>query len=306
MLKTDEFTPKLPAKIQQLNWDDLRCLSALSEAGSVHAASTRLRLDATTLLRRIRRLSAALGVDLIERRDSRYQLSETGAKVSEYGASIDGTIHDLVRHLGRDDLTLRGSVRVTALSSVMSRVIAPALPAFHAAYPDITLELLGEARNLSLARDEADIAIRFALPSGPELVGRKLNDVAFFPCSRRMEHAPDVETAPWLTYVEPMAHLPEAQWTSREIDPRRIIMRANGIETLAAMVRNGVGVALLPGYMLRADSRLTAIGPSPLSRELWMAVHADRRNIPRIRAVMEWLVDALSTGGSSGKPNHPG
>lgn len=74
-------------------------------------------------------------------------------------------------------------------------------------------------------------------------------------------------------------------------------MRANGIETLAAMVRNGVGIGLLPGYMLHSDSQLTAIGASPLSRELWMAVHADRRNVPRIRAVIEWLVGILSAGG---------
>lgn len=211
MPKEDENLPNLTAKMQQLSWDDLRCLSVLSEAGSVQSASTRLRLDATTLLRRIRRLSVALGVDLIERREGRYQLSELGAKVAEYGASIDGKIHDLVRHLGRDDLTLRGSVRVTALPSIMSRVIAPGLPAFRAIYPDITLELLGASRNLSLARDEADIALRFALPSGPELVGRKLNDFPFYPCSKHMDLPMDTEKAPWLTYVEPMAHLPEAQ-----------------------------------------------------------------------------------------------
>lgn len=71
-----------------LEWDDLRFFSAFAREGSLAAAARMLGVEHATVSRRIAALEAALGLKLVDRRGRLYQLTEDGARVSEYASQM--------------------------------------------------------------------------------------------------------------------------------------------------------------------------------------------------------------------------
>jgi len=73
------------------------------------------------------------------------------------------------------------------------------------------------------------------------------------------------------------------------------VLRTNDLETQVAAARSGLGIAALPHYLGDGDPRLQryAVTQKPISRDIWLVVHRDLRQIPAVRAVMEFLVDCL-------------
>ena len=73
------------------------------------------------------------------------------------------------------------------------------------------------------------------------------------------------------------------------------MLRTNDLETQVAAARSGLGIAALPHYLGDGDPRLQryAVTQKPISRDIWLVVHRDLRQIPAVRAVMEFLVDCL-------------
>ena len=65
-------------------------------------------------------------------------------------------------------------MRITASEVISAYLLPPVIERIRRAYPGIELELVASNQVLDLSRHEADIALRNATPTDPELVGRKL------------------------------------------------------------------------------------------------------------------------------------
>ena len=269
----------------QINWLGLADLLAFSRAGSVEDAALALAVDPTTLLRRLRRLEKQCGVAILTRRGRRYELALAGRELAAAAENMEREVHGLSRNLARKRPSVEGTVRLTALRSVLQAFVIPKLPSLRDAYPDLVLELIAEPRNLSLSRLEADIAIRFARPEGHDLVARKLFDVRYAVYGAR--------DSGWVTYESSLQGVPEARWIAENADCKPVVLRANGIEMVASAVRAGVGRAVLPEF---AAAGLKPQSKPVLKREMWLVLHSDTRATPRIRAVADWLVQIFRLG----------
>jgi DNA-binding transcriptional LysR family regulator len=153
-----------------------------------------------------------------------------------------------------------------------------------ARHPALVLDLIADARNLSLSRQEADLAIRMARPAGPDLIARKLADMPY-----AIFGAAD---AGWIAYDESLSTVPEAQWVASQVPAHKIIMRTNAIEVVIDAVEAGIGQALLP---LFTCPDLVPQTKTVLTREAWLVLHRDTRNTPRIRVVADWVTAAFQT-----------
>ena len=152
--------------MQQLSWDDLRFLLATIRGGSFSAAARTLKVDATTVARRIERLAEAAGGAVLERDggggvvpSARGQLLLRRAEAMERQAEM------IADDLGRDAGEILGEVRVTSVPLIVNRLLVPALGALLARHPKLSVELVPESRDVDLLRREADIALRLARPS---------------------------------------------------------------------------------------------------------------------------------------------
>ncbi|ALG70693.1 transcriptional regulator [Azospirillum thiophilum] len=280
-----------------LDWDDLRVFLELARTGSLSAAARSLRLSHATVGRRLAALEEALGQTLVERRPDGYVLTGEGESVRALAEAMDERAQAIRRREGSGEgggegggAGLTGTVRLTMTQALADRFVIPRLGPLRAAHPGLDLEVIADNRTLSLARREADLAIRLARPQRGDLVGRRLATLGY-----GLYAAPDAPDA-LIAYDESMAELPEALWLDRHGGGRRVAFRSNSVQGQLAAAVAGFGIAFLP--CLLADGvpgleRRPLPGP-PLTREAWLLVHRDRRDVPRVRAVIGHLVAVFS------------
>lgn len=276
----------MPASAQHtpLDWDDLRVFLELARTGSLSAAARALGLSHATVGRRIQALEAALGLALVERRADGYALTADGDAVRTHAEAMDERALTILRQSARE-AGVSGTVRLTLTQGLADRFLVPRLAPLHARHPSLDLEIITDNRAVSLARREADLAIRLARPQRGELVARRLATIAYGLYA--LPDAPDV----LIGYDATLATLPEAQWLARHAGSRRIAFRSNSVQAQLAAAKAGFGAALLPCWLAALEPglvRLSAAEP-PLTREAWLVMHRDLKDTPRVRAVADHL-----------------
>ncbi len=275
-----------------LDWEDLRFALALARHGSLSAAARALSVNHATVSRRIDRLQAAIGQLLFDRRKEGYRLTDTGEKVLGQLTRMDEAVLSLLSL----PLTMEdgGLVRLTAARVLADSFLIDRLGELRQRLPTTDIEMIGESRVISLARREADIAIRLGAPKESELVGRKIGEVGFgFYASS--SYLADLAAGGKLQFVgfDPASDfVAEAAWLKREFPGQRVAFRSNSQSAQAAAARAGFGIALLPHYLAFRDPLLEAapIETATPVREVWMLMRADLADKPRIRAVAEEIV----------------
>ena len=282
--------------MQIRNWHDLQILAALRRGGSIAAAARLLGVDQTTIGRRLNALQEAAGVALLVRTgDRRLVLTDLGVEVAERALAMEREADAATALLGAGRQAVAGTVRLTAVPMLVSRVLTPAAASLLSDHPDLTLELIPENRDLSLTRREADLALRLARPEsgGNSVKARKLGDLRY-----GVYAASGTETAPrrWVLFEDAMAHLPHARWLDRQA--RRDGQEAGGLrvgdgETALEAVAAGLGRSILPVMIAARDHRFRRIDATgaegPPEREVWLLSHAHQPNAAAIRAVSVWL-----------------
>ncbi|UKJ76247.1 LysR family transcriptional regulator [Azospirillum brasilense] len=268
-----------------LNWDDLRIFLELARTGSLSAAARALRISHATVGRRVAALEEGLGRSLVDRRADGYSLTADGEAVFALADGMDERALAILRQVS-SQAGLTGTVRLTTTQALADRFLMPRLGPFRVRHPGIDLEVTVDNRSLSLARREADVAIRLARPQRGDLIARRLATMGYGLVAAA--GAPDTV----IGYDEALADLPEAVWLARHMAGRRVAFRSNSLQTQLAAAKAGFGVALLPSWLTAGEPDLVPVpcDAPPLEREVWLVLHPDLRDVPRVRAVIEHLV----------------
>lgn len=278
-----------------MDWNSLRLVLAVSRAGSLSAAARRMKVDQTTVARRLKALESDLGTALFSRIDGRFLPTEAGERTIAAAEAMEIQASRLQEDLAGSLQHCDGTVRLTAVSILMNRLLIPRLGGLMAQHPRLELETVAESGNLSLSRRETDLAIRFARPQKDIGLCRRLGGLSYSVYKSIGSGATTSETPPeaqWITYEETHAHLPQARWISKNVENSTIgQLRVNDAESVLEAVKSGLGLALLPDLIASNEAGLQRVtdGPAVLSREVWLLVHPDMRQLPRVQAVIDWL-----------------
>lgn len=278
------------------DWEDLRHFGTLAREGSLSAAARRLKVDHVTVARRVAALEASLSLKLVDRRPRVYALTGDGARVATFAAQMEEQALALARAVRAAQPDLAGEVIISAPPALASALIAPRLRALRERHPAIHILLMGEKRDASLSRREADLAVRLNRPTEKKLIARKIGAFAFalYASPAYLSQRP-VAAWEFIAYDEGMDGSPQQQWLKTIAGDRPIVFRTNDLESQRAAARAGVGVAALPSFVGEgADGlRRVEIGARPITRDVWLLVHSDLRCAPSVRAVMDFLVASL-------------
>ena len=154
----------------------------------------------------------------------------------------------------------------------------------------------GEKRSASLSRREADIALRLSRPSEPGLVARRIGRFGFslYGAPSYLKETPS-HAFTFIAYDASMEEAPQQQWLKEIAGHRDIVLRTSDLENQAAAARAGLGLAALPHFLGDGDRRLARYesDQKEVSRDVWLLVHRDLRQVPAVRAVMEFLASCL-------------
>lgn len=287
--------------MQTLNWNDLRFFLAVARGGGLMAAARRLEVDQTTVARRLSALEAAIGARLIDRSPRGVTLTGQGLTLVDYAERIEAETIAAAERLGVDGQPLSGTVRLATPEAFGAWLVAPAAKAFHARFPGLQLELVPESRSVNLSRREADIAISLSRPTQGRLVSRRLAEYSLGLYASRAyldEHGPllslaDLPGRPLVWYIDELIDVPELRYLDQVADGAPTMFRSNSIAAQQAAVASGLGLGVLHKFAASQDPRLVRVLPDALDlrRSYWLCAHADQARIPRVRAVMDFLID---------------
>ena len=279
------------------NWDDVRYFLTLQRNGTLAAAGAALKLDPTTIGRRLVKLEEELGARLFDRTPNGYVLTEAGHRLLPRAERIEREALGVERDVAGEDQKLEGVVRLTATEMLTTRFIAPHLRRFRERYPDIQLELLCSNLNVNLARREADIALRLARPTQEDLIIKRLSLIhlglyASLEYVDRFGLPKDSLAGHQLIlFANTRPFRRENDWIEARMGGARVALRSDSVSSIYSATVAGTGIGLLPCLVADHDSHLVRLPleGAPEPRQIWQAVHKDLRDSARIRAVLDFL-----------------
>jgi DNA-binding transcriptional LysR family regulator len=287
------------ARMQSHDWNDLKYLLALHREGKLTQAGRILGVSETTVARRVRQLEQSLETTLFVRSaNGRYEPTDAALKILPHAESIEAGNLAIRAVSGENAQCVTGSVRISSVPIIVNRLLVPNLAALERLHPNLTVELVSSSGNMDLSKREADLAVRFARPSGGGLrtKAQKLGELSFSAYAASFTSPDQYEKLRWITYDEAHLDLPQARWLENAVksSEQRANLRVADAETGMQAVAEGIGKTLLPRAIASGDPRFRAIelegGASCPTREVWMLSHVDQTSRLSITAVKDWLI----------------
>lgn len=285
--------------MQEHDWDDLRIFLALQRANSLSEAGRNMAISETTVARRLRRLEASLGAELLRKAASgKLELTDAGHAVLHHAEAVERENNALREKLGQMSKRLAGVVRISAVPIIASRILVPNLPLLTQNHPDLVVEIIPEPRNIDLTRREADLAIRFSRPAvgGLAIKSRKLGALEFGVFQAAATDGGSEEEPAWIEYEDAHSILPQARWTEnlrKEQKGRAASLRVTDLEMALTAAACGLGRAILPRMAGSRDARLCAVSvparAEKMIREVWLLSHPEQDVRLSVRVAKNWL-----------------
>jgi DNA-binding transcriptional LysR family regulator len=286
--------------MSRFDWDDLRFFLAVARAGRLTIAARRLGADHATVSRRITALEEALKAKLFERRPQGYALTEHGERLLAKAETMETQALAVSSEIGGADLALSGTVRVGTPDGFGTLFLAPRIARLAAQYPDLEIQLVAMPRLLSLSKREADVAISLAPPKEGKIVARKLSDyrLGLYASAAYLDRHPpitmrdDLHAHEMIGYIDDLIFMPELDYLDEVSKGLRPRLQSSNLVAQAQATLAGAGICVLPHFLAAQEPRLVPVLPAEVAivRSFWLIVHADLKDVARVRATMDFLV----------------
>lgn len=291
-----------------LKLDGIATFVAVAEAGSISEAARRLRLSKSVVSERLADLERGLGATLVHRTTRGLSLTDDGAAFLERATKIGHDVADAVTDMAERRGTLSGPLRLSAPVSLGRMHLGPALYPLLVKHPHIELTLELNDRRVDAAAEGYDAVVRH----GP-LEDTRLTVWRLAVSQRVLVASPgylarhgtpssvaDLQRHRAIHYTNRGG----ADWRFRTLDGADVVrglpgLRVNNGDLMRDAAMAGVGIALLPGFIIDAAVKAGAltvieIGAAAEGEFIYMAHPEGRHPSAKLRAVAECLRDALA------------
>jgi DNA-binding transcriptional LysR family regulator len=285
------------------DWRLVRSFLAALDRGSLLGAARALGSTQPTIGRHIAELESQLGVLLFERTGRGLLPTPTALQLADAARAMDNAANQLARSVSGADAGISGTVRITASQPVACYLLPPILAQMRLALPDVQVELVVSNAVSNLLRREADIALRMVQPDQASLVVKRIARVTLGTYAHRdylgrrgtprqpqdlLKHdlvGNDRDE----TIVKGMAGF------GLPVTRESFAFRCDDLIAYWQAVRTGLGIGFVSDYLAATDKDVVAVLPMikvpPIP--IWLTVHREIRTSRRIRAVYDFLAQAV-------------
>ena len=158
-------------------FDAMQAFARVVEAGSFTKAAQTLHISRTTVTQLVQQLEARLRVRLLNRTTRKLHLTADGALYYERVLRLLADMDDAETSLSSASALPTGRLRVDVPSPLARMILIPALPAFHARYPDIRIDMGVSDRMVDVIGDQVDCVIRGGAVTDLSLNARRVGDL---------------------------------------------------------------------------------------------------------------------------------
>ena len=289
-----------------MDWDKLKVFHAAAEAGSFTHAGEQLGLSQSAVSRQVSALEQELSVSLFHRH-------ARGLILTEQGEMLYRTAHDVFMKLEAARAKLsdsrekpNGELKVTTTPGIGIHWLTPRLGEFLDLYPDIRITLITTDEELDLAMREADVAIRLRLPTQPDLIQRKLFSVHFhayaspeylkrFGTPHTLEQLDNHRILRLGGTTVPI-YLQNRNWLTEVArngkGPRVSHLVINNVLGLVRACQRGLGIALLPDYLIEDNGGLVQLfgEENAPALDAYFVYPEELKSVARVQAFRDFLV----------------
>lgn len=289
---------------------DIAVFAQVVESGSFTAAAEQLSLSKSVVSKYVSRLEDRLGARLLNRTTRRLSLTEVGRIFYERSQWGLQEIEEAEAEVSRLQGEPRGTLRLNTPMSFGILHIAPALPDFLSQYPEISVDMNLDDRQVDIVDEGFDLSVRISELPDSSLVARRVA-----PCSHTVVASPEylqkngIPTSPddlrnhnVISYrYQDSARV----WHFRGPDQRSVSVpvsgsiQMNNSLALREALLGGVGITRTPTFVVGQDIQSGKLQPvltnyDTLEVSIYL-VYAQRRHLsPKIRAFVEYFAERMA------------
>ncbi|UUX94203.1 LysR family transcriptional regulator [Aquabacterium sp. J223] len=290
---------------QDFDWRLVRSFLAALEHGSLLGAARALGASQPTLGRHIAELEAQLGVALFERTGRGLRPTDMAQTLADGARAMEAGALQLARRAAGADAAAGGTVRLSASQPVACHLLPPVLARMRTALPDIQVELVASNEVSNLLRREADIALRMVQPQQSTLLARRIGRVTLGAYAHRdylqrrgvPKSLADLRGHDLIGGDQGQDIVKGFASAGLALTREDFVLRTDDLVAGWQALRAGVGIGFVADYVARGDPAVVPLLPMlkipPLP--MWLVSHREVRHSQRIRAVWDFLAQAVPT-----------
>ncbi|CAB3759818.1 LysR family transcriptional regulator [Burkholderia sp. MSh2] len=296
--------PRLP------DFEGLAMFAKVAEEGSFAAAARAMGVSVATVSRGVARLEDRLGARLFNRTSRQLSLTEFGRSICEKAGEIYRQAEETENSAREMSVQPRGLVRLAVPMSFGLRWVAPLLPGFFRAYPEVSIDLHLSDASVDLVADGFDAALRIAALPDSSLVARRLCPVTQYVVASpeyleregRPAHPRELADRPCLSYAY-RARSDVWRFTNDAGEEEPVMptgpLRVTNSDALVPTLLEGLAIAELPEFIAGeylADGRLEAILTdwSLTKGGLYFVTPSARARPAKVAALSDYFAEHLS------------
>lgn len=297
-------TPSLrTAPDRTFDWNLIRAFLAALDHGSLLGAARVLKTSQPTLGRHIATLEEQLGAVLFERTGRGLLPTAMALRLADHARAMESGAHELSRSASGFEAGVSGTVRITASQPVACFLLPPILAQMRLELPEVQVELVSSNDVTNLLRREADIALRMVQPDQASLVAKRITKITLGAYAHRdylrrrgtPKQAQDLLAHDLISDDRTGAVLAGMMAQGLPVTRDSFCFRTDDLVAYWGAVRAGVGIGFIADYLARSDNSIVPVLPllkvPPLP--IWLTVHREIRTSKRIRAVYDFLAEAV-------------
>ena len=286
------------------NWNDLNSFITLSRSKKLINAAKKLKIESTTIARRISRLENNLKTQLFHKSPKGYTLTESGLRLLRYAEKVESQVFSISETFIGVNPNIKGKVRISVGEGLGVEILTKYLNKFYDEYPEIEIELLADTRSRSLSNREKDILIALSRPKKGRLKSWKLCDYfvklygsqKYLKNNKKISEIKDLINHKFINYADELIEFPELNYLQEINNNPNIVFSSNSLRSQLLAVKNGIGIGLLHSFVAYKENDLKVILPEKINikREYWIVVHENNFHLRRIKAVTDFITSTLN------------
>jgi DNA-binding transcriptional LysR family regulator len=283
----------------EFDWNDLKPFLAVARTGRLTAAAARLKVDHSTLSRRIAAVEHALKAKLFDRSPSGYTLTEPGARLLPLAEEMERLAIGAGEAVGGSSTSVAGTVRIGSPEGFGSYFLAPRMARLRSLHPRLTVQLVAAPAVFSLARRDADIVVSVSRPPAGRLnVARLIDyDLGLYAAPSYLAESPGIASSEdlsrhrFVSYIGELLHFPELDFLQHVAPGGATSVESSNLVAQLRATLAGAGLCVLPAFLAGTETGLVRVLPEEISltRSLWLTVHQDLAELARVRAAVTFI-----------------
>lgn len=267
-------------------------------------AAERVSVSASAVSKQIKTIEEQLGLTLIVRSSRALRLTEAGEAYLASCIKVQEARDNFKDQLSEIGGEIKGLIRLTCPPVYASNVLIPLLHKFNELHPEIRFQVDTNYKNVDIVTHSYDLAIRFGKLDDSSLMARKIKDFKLYLCCNAsyykqigpIKNLADLSKAKFI-FVEGFElkqTLLNGYFNAFKITPDSVVLATNDTRVQIESVLKGIGVSVLPEYLiqqhLKSGEIIDLLPKMELPRLPLNILYPGQKNIPiRVRQFIEFL-----------------